>query len=248
MLILKKIINIYLDSTFLFVIFITNLFLLFICSLFKNASRYLFTGKRFLTNHRYYSSIENKNSQLDPWFVTGFSDGEGCFNILLTKSYSNSIGWQVQSRFIIEVNIKDIDLLYKIQTFFGGIGSITFTKKVARFSVFGIKDITNVITHFNNYPLQSAKQIDFALLKKCVNLMLSKKHLTQKGLEQIVSYKTAMNFGKSSKLKLSFPNVILMKRPLVKINDIPLNPFWVTGFVEAEGSFYINNKMRPGGG
>ena len=65
--------------------------------------------------------------------------------------------------FIIEVNIKDIDLLYKIQTFFGGgIGSITYTKKVARFSVFGIKDITNVITHFNNYPLQSAKQIDFA--------------------------------------------------------------------------------------
>ena len=37
-----------------------------------------------------------------------------------------------------------------------------------------------------------------------------------------------------------------MKRPLVKINDIPLNPFWVTGFVEGEGSFYINNKMRPG--
>lgn len=246
MLIFKKIINIYLYSTFLFVIFITNLFLFFICSLFKNTSRYLFSGKRFLTNSRYYNSIENNNSQLNPWFVTGFSDGESCFNILVTKSSSNSIGWQVQSRYIIEVNIKDIDLLYKIQTFFGGIGSITSTKKVARFSVFGIKDITNVITHFNNYPLQSAKQIDFALWKKCINLMLSKKHLTQKGLEQIVSYKTAMNFGKSNKLKLSFPNVIIMKRPLVKINDIPLNPSWVTGFVEAEGSFYINNKMRPG--
>ena len=46
--------------------------------------------------------------------------------------------------------------------------------------------------------------------------MLSKKHLTQKGLEQIISYKTAMNFGKSSKLKLSFPNVIPYEKTFSK--------------------------------
>ena len=60
-----------------------------------------------------------------------------------------------------------------------------------------------------------------------------------------------MNFGKSAKLALSFPNIIPIEKPLININDIPLNPFWVTGFVEADGSFYINidkktNKMRPG--
>jgi len=40
-----------------------------------------------------------------------------------------------------------------------------------------------------------------------------------------------MNFGKSAKLALSFPNIIPIEKPLININDIPLNPFWVTGFV-----------------
>lgn len=204
----------------------------------------------FLPSWRNYSTI-NDNDTLNPWFVTGYADGEGCFNIKVVKSHSNSIGWQVQARFIIEVNIKDINLLYKIKAFFGDIGSVTSTNNKARYYVSGLKDISDVIlTHFINYPLQSAKKLDFILWQKCVNLMLSKKHLTQEGLEQIISYKGAINFGESDKLKLSFPNIIPALKPVMLITDAPLNPFWVSGFVEAEGSFYIStnsktNKMRP---
>lgn len=80
--------------------------------------------------------------------------------------------------------------------------------------------------------------------------MLSKHHLTTTGLESILSYKTAMNFGESDKLKLLFPNIISIKRPLVEMSNVKLNPFWVTGFIEGEGSFHINtnkntHKMRP---
>ena len=49
-----------------------------------------------------------------------------------------------------------------------------------------------------------------------------------------------MNFGESDKLKLLFPNVTPIERPSVLVNNTPLNPFWVTGFIEAEGSFYIS--------
>ena len=56
--------------------------------------------------------------------------------------------------------------------------------------------------------------------------MLSKKHLTEEGLEQIVSYKAAMNFGESDKLKSFFPNATPAERPLMKVNDKPLNPLW----------------------
>lgn len=232
-------------------------FFLFISFLIQNTRIYFFTNlqyglkRGFITNYRYYSLINKNNHQLNPLFVTGFINGEGCFNIWVAKSSSNSIGWQVQARFIIEVNIKDIDLLYKVQAFFGGIGLITSKKSVARFAIYGLKDITNVILkHFNNYPLQSAKQIDFTLWKECINLMLSKKHLTQEGLEQIISIKAAMNFGESDKLKLSFPKVTPIEKPSVIVNDIALNPFWVTAFIEADGSFYVSidkktNKMRP---
>ena len=59
-----------------------------------------------------------------------------------------------------------------------------------------------------------------------------------------------MNFGESNKLKLVFPNVIKIKRPEIKIYNTELDPFWVTGFITGEGSFYISinkttHKMRP---
>lgn len=70
------------------------------------------------------------------------------------------------------------------------------TKSVARFAVFGFNDITKVIIkHFDNYPLQSAKQIDYYWWRECVLLMLDKKHLTLYGLTEIVSNKFTMNFG-----------------------------------------------------
>ena len=83
--------------------------------------------KRFI---KYYSL--NSNPIINPWYITGFADGEACFNILITKSSTNLIGWQVQVRFIIEVNIKDLDNVYNIQKFFGSIGSIIIINKVAR--------------------------------------------------------------------------------------------------------------------
>ena len=172
------------------------------------------------------------------------------FSINVTKSSSNLIGYQVQARFIIEVNIKDINILNNIQAFFGGIGSIICTQNVARYSVSGTKNINNIIKFFDEYPLQSSKQIDFTLWKQCVNLILNKKHLTSQGLEKILSYKTAMNFGESEKLKLAFPNIVSMEKPILEMSNLKLNPFWITGFIEGEGSFHINtnkdtNKMRP---
>ena len=191
----------------------------------------------------------SENFRLNPWFITGFVDAEGCFNINVTKSSTNLIGYQVQARFIIEVNIKDKNLLNNIQAFFGGIGSITCTKNVARYSVYDIKNINNIIKIFNEYPLQSSKQIDFTLWKQCVNLILNKKHLTSEGLEKILSYKTAMNFGESERLKLLFPNIVSMEKPTLEMYNSILNPYWVTGFIEGEGSFHINTKntyeMRP---
>lgn len=76
------------------------------------------------------------NRPLDPWYVTGFTDAEGCFNILIAKSPSTSIGWRVQARFIIELHIKDIALLRRIKSFFNDAGTITIlnTKNIARYS------------------------------------------------------------------------------------------------------------------
>lgn len=92
---------------------------------------------------------------MKPWFATGLIDAEGCFNISISKSFKNSkLGWLVQARFIVELHIKDLTLLLKLQSIFGGIGTITTTAKVARFSIVGLSDIINyVLPHFSNFPL-----------------------------------------------------------------------------------------------
>ena len=59
-----------------------------------------------------------------------------------------------------------------------------------------------------------------------------------------------MNFGESDKLKLSFPNIVAIEKPILQPSNLKLDPFWVTGFVAGEGSFHVNtnketNKMRP---
>jgi len=185
------------------------------------------------------------NINLDPWFVTGFSDAEGCFNVSVSKRTKSTVGYVVQARFIIELQLRDIDLLLKIQSFFGGVGTITkdSTKNVCRFSIVSIKDINNfIIPHFVEYPLQSAKSIDFSLWLQIINLLNDRKHLTLEGIKQIVSLKSILNFGLSENLNLEFPNLETSERPNYNPDNRILNPNWINGFVEGDGSFFITIK------
>jgi hypothetical protein len=42
-----------------------------------------------------------------PYFVTGFTDAEGCFTCTVTRSTSTKSGWHVQTHFVIGLNEKD---------------------------------------------------------------------------------------------------------------------------------------------
>lgn len=67
------------------------------------------------------------------------------------------------------LHTKDLALLYAVKYFFGGeIGNInvTRTRQEAIFSIHILSDLINIIIpHFKNYPLKSAKSIDFYLWK-----------------------------------------------------------------------------------
>jgi hypothetical protein len=66
-----------------------------------------------------------------------------------------------------------------------------------------------------------------------------KKHLTQEGLEQIVTNKTDIKFGVSYTLMLSFSIIIPLIRPTLIPNNELLNPYKITGFVEGYGTFLL---------
>lgn len=61
---------------------------------------------------------------------------------------------------------KDSDLLALVQQFFKGVGFFTqgIKANTINYSVTKLNDLINIIIpHFYNYPLQSAKKLDFEL-------------------------------------------------------------------------------------
>jgi len=55
---------------------------------------------------------------------------------------------------------------------------------------------------------------------------------------KILGLKTFLNLGLSDKLMEAFPNTIPVNRPEYKFKGIP-DPFWVSGFISGDGSFYL---------
>ena len=192
------------------------------------------------TNQFRFSStaVLKSNDILNPWFVTGFVDGEGSFQIGFVKDQTRNIGWRVQLCFSIEVHHKDIALLVEIKKYLD-VGRIYKGKADSvRLLVISKEDLAKVIYQFNKFPLLTNKQLDFKLFKMVFDLMQKKEHLTKEGLNKIVGIKEQSNWGLSLSLSSAFPNRIVIQRPLVKDQTIE-NPNWLVGFTSAEGCFHV---------
>jgi len=68
--------------------------------------------------------------------------------------------------------------------------------------------------------------------------MNKKEHLSEEGLRSIVSIRASMNLGLSDELKVAFPDIIPVPRPLIKEKKIN-NPNWLAGFIYGEGCFFF---------
>lgn len=146
----------------------------------------------------YYSTLINK--KLDPWFVTGFSDGVASFVLSIVKS--SKVGFSTTTAcFQIQLHIKYLELLNQIKNYFNGVGSITIHKNRCVYMVNGFSNIINVIIpHFDKYPLKTKKLGDYLLFKNAVlNIIKDKKHLTLPGIKELLSIKASMNKGLSLK-------------------------------------------------
>ena len=199
--------------------------------------------------HKHYLSSDTCNSELHPWFVTGFCDGEFSFIMSIYKKSSCTTGWQLQPIFAIDVHKKDEVLLRRIQAYFGGAGKLVKKSNSIIYSVNSIKDLVNVILpHFDNYPLLTKKRADYLLFKEAVLFMKDKKHLTLS--QEIVNIRASINKGilPGSILAQEFTTSPVIK-PKVETPQ-SLNPYWIAGFSDAEGCFFIeitkNSKIITG--
>jgi len=134
----------------------------------------------------------------NPNWITGFTDGDGCFFVKISKSSQAKLGSKTSLDFNIRQHSRDVLLLSSLINFFK-CGNIYETPGVAEFRVSKISDIQNIIIpFFKAYPLQSHKIqnfLDFILVSKMIE---NKENLTIKGLEKIKVIKTGMNAGREN--------------------------------------------------
>jgi hypothetical protein len=181
---------------------------------------------------------------LNPYYITGFADAEGCFNVTISPRVSGN--YQVSLRFSIELHQRDLSLLKNIKSIFNDAGTLNlrkdkrFVSPKVTWSVRNFDDIINtIIPHFDKYPLLTQKQADFLLFKEIALLMKNKEHLTPEGLSKIVAIKASMNLGLSNNLLINFLDIKPYIRPEINTIEIP-DPHWIAGFIDGDGSFFVN--------
>ena len=179
--------------------------------------------------------------KLDPNWVTGFTDAEGSFSISILENKNFKKGWEIQPRFTLTLHERDKALLVKIKKFFN-MGNIHRNRSNAlQFKVSSVKDLEFLVKHFKQYPLKSSKEADFKLCLMVLELMIRKEHLTHEGFLKIIAIKASMNLGLSESLTKAFPDVVPVRRPLVKNpQEESIDPNWLAGFTDGEGCFMIN--------
>ena len=150
------------------------------------------------------SSGENQQERLNPYWLVGFTDGEGCFSISIFKNKTLKSGYQVFPEFVLTQGAKSLETLEKVRDFFG-CGRIYENKRydnhresLYRYCVRNKIDLVEKICpFFNKYTLQTAKRNDFELFKQGLEIIKKGEHLTESGFIRIQEIASEMNRRKS---------------------------------------------------
>ncbi len=132
--------------------------------------------------------------KINPYFVTGFVEGEGSFYVGILKRKRMNIQWEARPSFSLSQNKSDQDIVCSLVDFFQ-CGSVRESKNdhTVKYEVRSLEDITTkVIPHFEKYQLLGRKRRDFEIFKKIVVFMNKKEHLKRDGLLKIIKLSLEM--------------------------------------------------------
>ena len=132
---------------------------------------------------------------LNPNYIVGFVDGEGCFSVTFNKN-GNRLP-EVRLIFEIELREDDEPILHEIKKVLdcGNIYRLQYERYAkwrphVKLKVSNFSDIsTKVIPFFEKYPLQAKKRLQFQTFCSVAELMKQKVHLTPEGVSKIQALK-----------------------------------------------------------
>lgn len=142
------------------------------------------------------------------YFLAGFVEGEGSFNVSLRKKSDYKLGWQVVMSF--NVSQKDRTMLDLLKSTLG-CGIIKTRKRdgLHSFDVTKAADIMEkVIPYFSKYPVVSrSKVVNFEIFCSIAELVFRGEHKNFRGLRKILELREKINEGAGRTRKYSISDV-----------------------------------------
>ena len=152
-------------------------------------------------------------------YLVGLFEGDGFFTVTRNgKYFICELG--------IELNIKDVQLIYKIKKILG-VGVVSFRERNGISVVYlrvRKKDhlLNKILPIFHRYPLFSNKQFDYLRLRNVI-------------LSNTVFYEDIPKYTRPSLPFNSMESII----------NAPYFTAWLVGFIEAEGCFSVYKISKP---
>lgn len=138
-------------------------------------------------------------------WITGFTDGEGCFSVSFSKREKFALGIETRPSFSISqkgpVGKESVEIL---ESFFG-CGAIRYSRNddTWKYETRNLNELlTKVIPFFQKNLLKTNKKNDFVLFCDCCFLMKNNQHLNKKGLRAILQKAYQMNSAGTRKYTL----------------------------------------------
>ena len=138
-------------------------------------------------------SAENQRERLEPHWITGFVDGEGCFYVGINQ-HKRTKRWQLLPEFRIVQHIRDEQVLHKIQNHFGfGVVTVNHGDR-KEFRVRGLENLNKIVEFFKTYKFQTiSKQKSFEVFSEILEMMNKKEHLKDEGMIKIANLTKTVN-------------------------------------------------------
>jgi hypothetical protein len=135
--------------------------------------------------------------ELDPHWIVGFVDGEGCFSVSIHRNphVRQTRGWQLHPVFHVYQHVSHRVVLEELIPFFS-CGRVRLKGPGSSVATYAVDSLSNlekwIIPFFEDHPLV-VKGNDFRAFAEIVRSMRRKEHLDPSGFERLVRLAYGMN-------------------------------------------------------
>jgi hypothetical protein len=154
-----------------------------------------------------FGGIKQILMNLEPQWIVGFVDGEGCFFVGINDNFTLTQKKQVLPEFVVVQHERNVATLHALKNYFKcGVVRVNHGDRMC-YRVRGHANLMQVILpFFEKHKLKTKKRIDFEKFRDIVRLMDNKEHLTAEGIEKINKIRNQMN-TKGLKLSIIEPKI-----------------------------------------